>query len=157
VHQPTVVGLDSVAAPVPRSRFDQPRWVMARSLLIPGWGQLYNHSWIKAIGVAAGEGWMVARLIDDRRTLDRLNQQAAAARAAGDQELEAVYVDAYNSRLNRFTSNQWVLGGVVAFALLDAYIDAHFRGFGVEFEGDPALPKGQPAGGKLRLSMRRAF
>src|SRR5262245_51295380 len=26
----------------------QPRFVMARSLLIPGWGQAYNHAWLKA-------------------------------------------------------------------------------------------------------------
>src|SRR5262245_4436867 len=27
--------------------YDQPRWVMARSLVVPGWGQVHNHAWWK--------------------------------------------------------------------------------------------------------------
>ncbi len=117
--------------------FDQPRWVMLRSLVVPGWGQLHNRSWTKALGVAAGEGWLGYRVFDDQRQLDRL---AHAADSETDAERHNDLVDAYNQRLNDSVRNQWLLGGVLVYALLDAYIDAHFRNFDVEFESDPALP-----------------
>jgi hypothetical protein len=154
----------TVTAPRKRSRFEQPKWVMARSLVIPGWGQLHNGSWPKAIGVAAGEVGLVYRLIDDRKELDRLEQEVTNARNAGNEELEFALVDTYNSRLDGYVSRQWLLGALVVFALLDAYIGAHFRGFNVEFEGDPALPPGESGSGGsknmvggLRISLRRAF
>ena len=157
---------DSVPARRKLSRFEQPKWVMARSAVIPGWGQLHNGSWPKALGVAAGEVGLVYRLVDDRRELDKLEQQVNEARAAGNEELEFALIDAYNSRLDGYTSRQWLLGGLVVFALLDAYIGAHFRGFNVEFEGDPALPPGDSGGDKggsknvvsgFRISVRSAF
>ena len=42
-------------APADDQALSEPRYVMLRSALIPGWGQLHNGSWFKAIGVAAGE------------------------------------------------------------------------------------------------------
>ena len=54
---------------------------------------------------------------------------------------------------------------MIAYALVDAYVDAHFRGFDVEFRNDPALPAGTspnaPAGGGggpgVRLALRWDF
>ena len=31
---------------------------------------------------------------------------------------------------------------LVVYSLVDAYVDAHFRNFKIEFETDPALPQG---------------
>jgi hypothetical protein len=117
--------------------FDQPRWVMMRSLVVPGWGQLHNGSWPKALGVATGEIWLGVKIIQDQKELDRL---AAAADAETDAERHNDLVDQYNDTLNRSVRNSWLLGGVIVYALLDAYIDAHFRHFDVEFENDPAMP-----------------
>jgi hypothetical protein len=136
------------------SRFDQPRWVMLRSLVVPGWGQVHNRAWIKAVAVAGGETWMVLRLREDSRALDRLRQQVDDAQAAGDDGLALLLVDRYNTDLSSIQSRQWLFGAVVAYALLDAYIDAHFRSFRIEFEADPALPGGPPAGGGMRVSLR---
>jgi hypothetical protein len=65
-------------------------------------------------------------------------------------------VNDYNSRLETVTGREWWLGAVVAYALLDAYIDAHFRNFEAEFEYDPALPGGEPSA-RVRLSYRWSF
>jgi hypothetical protein len=45
---------------------------------------------------------------------------------------------------------------VIVYAMVDAYVDAHFRNFDVDFETDPALPGGAPAeaGGRLLLRWR---
>jgi hypothetical protein len=156
-----------VPAANPLSGFDAPHWVMLRSLVVPGWGQLHNGSWIKALGVATGEGILIARIIDDNQALNDLNAQIDAARANGDANAEAVAIEAYNSRLNDLNSRAWLLGGVVAYALLDAYIDAHFRNFDIEFKRDPALPGGVPpppgkksglmTAGETRLALRWSF
>jgi hypothetical protein len=141
----------------PASRFDQPRWVMLRSLVLPGWGQVHNRAWIKAVAVAGGEGWLGFRIRDDRRTLDQLLRQVHEAQAAGDDGLELVLVDRYNTRLSASQSHQWLLGALVVYALLDAYIDAHFRSFRMEFESDPALPGGLPAGREMHVSLRWTY
>jgi hypothetical protein len=131
--------------------FDQPRWVMLRSLVVPGWGQLHNGAWVKALMVAAGEGALGVQILNDERELDRLFAAAEAARIAQDGDRYNDLIDAYNARVDASTGRRWVLGGVLLYALLDAYIDAHFAHFGVEFKGDPALPDGPPAS---RLSVR---
>jgi Family of unknown function (DUF5683) len=117
--------------------FDEPRWVMMRSLVVPGWGQLHNGSWTKALGVAASEVFLGIRIYQDHQELDRLS---AAADQETDPEIHNDLVHQYNDQLNRSIRNGWLLGGVIVYSLLDAYIDAHFAHFDVEFEPDPALP-----------------
>jgi hypothetical protein len=133
--------------------FDAPRWVMIRSAIIPGWGQAYNGAWLKAAGVAVVEGGLIWRLVDDRQALADLESAANAAGDAGNVELENDLVDQYNARLDDYTRRQWYLGAVFALSLLDAYIDAHFRGFKAEFEGDPALPEGSAPTARIGLRM----
>jgi len=150
---------DSVraAALAARRRWsDQPRWVMMRSLILPGWGQLYNRSYVKASLVAASEGWLISALIADRRDLDKLQSAAEEAQKSGSQAQAQAAVDAYNARLDRFVSRQWLLAGVAVYALLDAYVDAHFKNFDIEFRKDPALP-GDRSTGTKRLDLRWTF
>jgi hypothetical protein len=63
----------------------------------------------------------------------------------------------YNALLNGQVGRLWLLGGVLVYALVDAYVDAHFRNFKIEFERDPALPGGLPPSGQTRLSLRWSF
>jgi hypothetical protein len=144
---------------------EQPRFVMARSLLVPGWGQVHNRAWLKAGLVAGAEAWLASLVVADQRELDRLLVQIDDARAASDQARELELVNLYNARLDRRLGRQWLLGGVLAYALVDAYVDAHFRGFELEFKTDPALPAGRtpaPDGGGpprpgVRLALRWDF
>ena len=78
---------------------DQPRFVMARSLLVPGWGQLHNHAWIKAALIAGAEGLLIGRILDDQRQLDRLLGQVDVARHGTDADLLNALVNEYNSAL----------------------------------------------------------
>ena len=122
-------------------------------MLVPGWGQLYNKSWPKALGVAAGEGVLIAQVIHDTDELNQLQSEIDAARAADDPDAEQIAVDAYNGKLNERTNHSWLLGAVVAYAMLDAYVDAHFRGFDAEFG---AVPDGR-GGLEPRAMVRWAF
>ena len=115
--------------------------------------------------MAGVEGWFGARILQDQHRLDRLLGDLAAARASGDGVRETGLVSEYNLRLDQRLGRQWMLGGVLAYALVDAYVDANFRGFDVEFRNDPALPAGtSPAGPTsggdgpgLRLALRWDF
>jgi hypothetical protein len=142
----------------------QPRFVMFRSLLIPGWGQVYNHAWYKAGAVAAGEVWLGVTLVHDQQQLDDLQAQIDQAQLDNDTQSEAELVNEYNSQLDQRIAHQWFLAAVVTYALVDAYVDAHFRGFELEFKHDPALPDGPPpagshgkGGGTTRLGLRWHF
>jgi len=140
-----------------RGRFDAPRWVMLRSLVLPGWGQFHNGCWLKAAVLGGGETWVVAGLVDDDRRMRQLRAEADLAKAGGDNDGFNAAVDAYNRRLERFVSRQWWLGGLLVYSLMDAYVDAHFRDFKVEFEYDRALKGGKPPTGQTRLSLRWDF
>ena len=125
---------------------EQPRMVMARSLIFPGWGQMHNHAWFKAALVMGGEGLLIGQILKDQKELDRMLGDISVAQNGSDPDLLNTLVNQYNARLDQRLSREWLLGGVVAYALVDAFVDANFRGFDVEFRHDPALPQGAPAG-----------
>jgi len=142
----------------------QPRFVMMRSLLFPGWGQAYNRAWYKAGAIAAGETWLGITLYNDQQKLNDLQSQIDQARLEGDQPREAELVNEYNTQLDQRTAHMWFLGAVLTYAMVDAYVDAHFRNFDFEFKHDRALPAGSsPAtpkgsgGGTTRLGLRWHF
>ncbi len=140
---------------------EQPRFVMARSLLVPGWGQMHNRAWLKAVLVAGTEVWIGTRIVQDERNLERLARDLdGAQREPGQPRVDGI-VNEYNALLDQRLGRQWMLAGVIAYALVDAYVDAHFRGFDLEFQNDPALPAGASpadlAGRSGRHRMRLAL
>jgi hypothetical protein len=146
--------------------YSEPRYVMFRSMLVPGWGQLYNRAWLKATLMVGVEGGLIAKIIEDERHLNQLSETADEAQANGDEAAFDAAINAYNDRLSQSISRRWLLGATIAYAMVDAYVDAHFRNFKVEFGPDPALPpdmaptsgkgkKKSGAGG--RMSLRWSF
>jgi len=117
----------------PPGRYSEPRYVMFRSAILPGWGQFYNHAWLKGLAIAGGEIALIAGIVDNNRQLERLSKAADDAQAAGDEAAYNAAVNAYNNALSESTSQKWWLGGLLAYALADAYVDAHFARFKVEF------------------------
>jgi hypothetical protein len=140
-----------------RGAFSAPGWVMMRSAVLPGWGQWYNRQWVKALVIGGVEAGMAYRIYDDNRTLEDLDRRAAEALMNGDLELQNELALQYNDRLDTMVARQWLLAGVIVYALLDAYVDAHFRGFDVEFDSDPALEDGTPSSFGMRARLRWTF
>jgi len=138
------------------STFDQPRFVMMRSLLFPGWGQYHNRAYWKAGVVALVEGYLIGRAISDELRLRQLQDDVNRAQESGDDAAYADAVTAYNDLLNASVSRLWLLGGVVAYAMLDAYVDAHFVDFDVQFKEDPAL-RGHHPDSRVELGVRWRF
>ena len=130
---------------------DQPRFVMLRSLIVPGWGQLHNRAWFKAILIAGGEGIFISDLIEDEKKLKDLDREIAALRPTGDYAAQNAAIERYNARLNHLVGREWLLGGLLVYSLMDAYVDAHFVNFQFEFQHDSARPEG------VRLGLEKRF
>lgn len=89
-----------------------PTGAMIRSLILPGWGQLYNKKYVKAILAFGAEIGLLTNSI-------YLNQKYKAS----DTELEReFYIN------NRNLSNWWLVG-VILFSMADAFVDAHLADF----------------------------
>jgi hypothetical protein len=108
---------------------------------------------------------LITQVVRGQSELDRLLAEIDVARADSDAVREAELVTEYNAQLDDRVASEWKLGAVIAYAMLDAYVDAHFRGFDVEFRNDPALPAGTSptglngggGGPGVRLAMRWNF
>jgi hypothetical protein len=121
------------------------------------------------VGVAGGEIWLGSLILDDKRALDVLLDVVDAMDADSTRFEHTEAVNRYNARLETYVRHQWFFGAVLAYALIDAYVDAHFRNFDIEFQHDPALPEDEPADpgapdeggpsrrGGTRLSLRWHF
>ncbi len=99
-----------------------PKGALWRSALIPGWGQLHNGGYFKAVLFSAAAAGFAGASISETRNLDRAEaseRQAAAGRR--------------NTRLLLFIAT-------ATFSALDAYVDAHLADFGLSFAGSSDLP-----------------
>ena len=57
-----------------------PKGAMIRSLILPGWGQIYNRKFIKALVFLGGETYFMSRFLDlndELRTLEKLGVSAS--------------------------------------------------------------------------------
>ena len=119
---------------------EQPSWIMARSAVVPGWGQFKNGRPLKAGVAIVAEGAAAYAMIDAWKDVDAASQREDEALANGDAagaaKARAEYENAYTRRSNA----GWILGAIVALSMLDAYVDAHMIQFDADFGPDPALP-----------------
>ncbi len=89
-----------------------PTGAMIRAIIFPGWGQLYNKKYVKAILVFGAEIGLVANSI-------YLNQKYTESSTELEREF---YIN------NRNLSNWWLVG-VILFSMADAFVDAQLSDF----------------------------
>jgi len=103
---------------------------------------------------AAGAEYRAALASGDQQRIDAAQAALLSAnlRLGGASDAYNSVVNTYNALLQSSINRRWLVGGVVLYALLDAYVDAHLRNFDIDFQIDPALPGGsQSPGGRLQL------
>ena len=107
------------APPDSARHLPSPLSVMFRSAVVPGWGQVTNHKWIKAAVVVAGEGFLISK------ALDEYNKEQDAANAG-----DALGRDRhYNLKENYI----WWAIAAHLLQMADAYVDAHLANFDADF------------------------
>ena len=89
--------------------------------------------------------------------LTRLEDEVNEARNSGDNLAEEAAVRAFNDKLDSFVARQWLLAGVVTYSMVDAYVDAHFRNFDVDFAANPGTGGPGARGASMRLALRWSF
>lgn len=118
---------DSVSAPTEPAAIDgaetdsvaakphSPSGAMWRSVLFPGWGQLYNRRYLKAVIIGGGEISLIlgAWLQDQRYEKAKKDNDSIAA-------------DFYKNDRNKF---YWWIAGTVIYSMADAYADGHLYDF----------------------------
>jgi hypothetical protein len=96
-----------------------------RSAVIPGWGQLYNESYIKAVIVWGAGGWLVYNWIINNRDYNYYGDLYDLT----EREIYRQYRTIYRDQRDLFTI---YLGLAYLLNLVDAYVDAHLFDFTVE-------------------------
>jgi hypothetical protein len=118
-------------------RFSSPFWVMMRSAAVPGWGQLHNGKWWKAVLIGGTETAFIYGIFREDYLADRA---AEKARSEPDPSLAAQWRGISSSHKSNKRDYLWWGAFTVLLSIGDAYVDAHLKGFDVEFrEEDSAV------------------
>jgi hypothetical protein len=116
----------------PDSLHDPHKAVM-RSLMIPGWGQLYNHRWWKLPFIYTGIGLLIDGVVFNQHYYsiflqeDIVRQHGVGVRNPLLQYVSDADVDNYTNSYRRYR-DLCILGtlGAWGIQMIDAYIDAKF-------------------------------
>ena len=96
------------------------------SAFIPGAGQVYNEKYIKAAGIIAVQGYLVAKTVHaDKKTKEYKIKRDTSEDPAERHYNNILYVDYYDSRQSFIF---WV-GASVLLSAMEAYVDAHLINF----------------------------
>ena len=100
-----------------KSNLRSPTGALLRSLAIPGWGQVYNKKYFKALIVAGGQGVLLGSAIAEwKRASDAKNNTSLSSF----QRLED-----YRLHTNNRNMLLWLYAASTVVSMLDAFVDAH--------------------------------
>jgi len=130
---------DSTAAPVLSGRPKKSTTAAVfMSMAVPGLGQFYTHSYVKAVAAILIEGTMGGsisynndRMLAAKRSADNALRTAQQRQAAGDNAgyLQFKRIESDHRTFQHFFKNQrnrlvWWFAGTLALSMGDAYVDA---------------------------------
>jgi len=118
--------------------------VMARSAIVPGWGQLYNHQPLKAVLVVGAEGTLVALALHELKLQDDARQRALDNAVLGN--LAQSSADSLEAETHRNRKISWIWWTLAAHlvSMADAYVDAHLSTFDSDFGKQESLLPPRP-------------
>lgn len=121
-----------------------PMGALLRSVAVPGWGQFYNHKYVKSAVVFSAESFFLVKAAQWwKKTEDQYDrvQESSSGREF------TTYIN-YRDRRNDYL---WLAGLSVFLSMFDAYVDAHLSGFDVDLTPDF---EGSRSSAQLKLSYR---
>lgn len=135
ISSPTVQA-QPMAPPVDESQWPDPTVTMFKSMLVPGWGQITNKSYIKAALAIGLEAWFISGAIVNG---SRMNQ-ALDDFHADPTDLNHFYDYQYYQGMR--SDFLWALGITIFVSMFDAYVDAHLRPYDEDTIPGVEPPKG---------------
>jgi hypothetical protein len=114
------------------SRRPSPSGALWRSALVPGWGQLYNGSPVKALVVAAGRAALIVRAVEEQREANDLEAEALALDSGPARD--RLWRERNRALYRRDDFVWWSVFALVV-SMIEAYVDAALHDFDEEFEG----------------------
>jgi hypothetical protein len=125
-----------------------PMGALLRSVAVPGWGQYYNHKYVKSAVVFSVETFFIIKAVHWwKKTEDQYN----SIQQTSDQSQQNLRYNIYRSYRTSRDDYLWGVGLTVFLSMFDAYVDAHLAGFDVDITPDFEAPKG---GASIKLSLR---
>lgn len=107
-------------------RTQNPTVGLFKSMAIPGWGQIGNKRYTKAVIFAGLQGWFIGSAIHyGRQASDFRRQYDAETVISARNELYDLYNDRRDER-NKFT---WFAVLITFVGMFDAYVDAHLSAY----------------------------
>lgn len=132
----------------------QPTVALVKSAIIPGWGQLGNHSYFKAVLFAGLETWFVSSAVHyGRQAKDARRNYESSTELSARQDWYYLYDNKRKNR-NKFA---WFAGLTIFISMFDAYVDAHLSGSPADSRNDKFSIEIAPVhdgGMAARLSLR---
>lgn len=125
-----------------------PMGALLRSVVVPGWGQLYNRKYVKAVVVAGVETFFLIKAVD---WWVRTEDQYELVQTSPPETQFFEFNKYLNYRQNR-NDYLWALGITVFISMFDAYVDAHLAGFDVD-----VTPEFEPESETAQLTLRLRF
>ena len=108
-----------------------PTAALFKSLVIPGWGQVGNRSYFKAVFYGGLECLLVGAALNYRsQSNDAWDDYSNATDSLERNRLYNIYDDRKTKR-NRYT---WFAALTIFISMFDAYVDAHLSGFPLKGE-----------------------
>ncbi len=101
---------------------------MFKSMLVPGWGQVGNGDWFKALLFAGVDAWFVLNALKYGSDAGDLFDQYEATPGDNIAERNRLY-DLYSDKRDQRNKYTWFAVFATLASMLDAYVDAHLSGY----------------------------
>ncbi len=135
MEKPPVVDTGLVVEEYEDVAYDQlqtrsPTGAMLRSMAFPGWGQLYNKKYLKAMIVFGGETFLVVQAV---RYWGKTDEWFDRYTSTEDDALRFQYYNnEYLFHKDRRNLYLYFSGLAIFLSMVDAYVDAHLANFDID-------------------------
>ncbi len=106
----------------------RPMVAMFKSMVLPGWGQLGNKRYVKALVYLGLEAWMVGGALHYDKQVSEFRRLFDAT-SLDNTSLRNDYYTLYKDRKDERSKYTWFAVIVGFVSMFDAYVDAHLSGF----------------------------
>jgi hypothetical protein len=110
-------------------KYQSPTAALFKSMLIPGWGQVGNHAYIKAAVVIGLESVLIGAVVHHIGKTSDAKKPYDAALLTSDADLITTTFGVYDTAKNKRNQYYWMTGAFIFISMFDAYVDAHLARF----------------------------